>query len=296
MSELTIERPLITHLSHSQVSSFARCGEAYRLTRIAGVREFPAYWSIGGNAVHTAIEHFERQRFEGETPNQAELVELFRDDLQKRYVKEGSNWLDGQGLIDPSVWRAAGRGKEDLSWWKENGSAMIESYCQWRPLQPYEILEMPDGSPAIEVPFIVTFPETELYRAVEIHGFIDAVIAFNTGVIGLRDYKSGSRKPDSTSQLGLYAHALEQTIGIRPTFGDYLLTRKMVVTEPDLLNEWTSDVLHASYDGVLRGREAGAFVPNVGQFCGTCGVKQFCRAKGNPKDVARFVTAGLVRS
>lgn len=47
------------HVSYSQFNDWLRCGKAYELKRIIGVQEFPAWWSIAGNAVHKATERFD---------------------------------------------------------------------------------------------------------------------------------------------------------------------------------------------------------------------------------------------
>ena len=44
------------HASYSSISSYQQCGEKYRLTKIMGYAEQPAWWSAGGSAVHTATE------------------------------------------------------------------------------------------------------------------------------------------------------------------------------------------------------------------------------------------------
>jgi hypothetical protein len=44
------------HYSHSQVSSWLRCGKAYELERIVRVPRAPAVYLVTGNALHSAIE------------------------------------------------------------------------------------------------------------------------------------------------------------------------------------------------------------------------------------------------
>lgn len=52
------------HISYSQFNEYVSCSERYRLTRIVGVAEGPAYWFIGGTAVHSATEAIDRHLFE----------------------------------------------------------------------------------------------------------------------------------------------------------------------------------------------------------------------------------------
>jgi hypothetical protein len=55
--------PPAGHTSHSQLSSFLRCGKAYELQRIIGVPESAAMWLIGGSAFHEASENNDRRRY-----------------------------------------------------------------------------------------------------------------------------------------------------------------------------------------------------------------------------------------
>lgn len=49
-----------THLSYSQLSDWLRCGKRYQLARILGLPETPAWWNVGGHAVHSATEAYDR--------------------------------------------------------------------------------------------------------------------------------------------------------------------------------------------------------------------------------------------
>lgn len=44
------------HVSYSSLSTYLDCGWMYILTRAVKVPEKPAWWFIGGNAVHEATE------------------------------------------------------------------------------------------------------------------------------------------------------------------------------------------------------------------------------------------------
>jgi len=54
----------MSHVSYSQYNEFVYCGEKFRLTRLVGVKELPAYWFFGGTAVHTATEAIDHKLFE----------------------------------------------------------------------------------------------------------------------------------------------------------------------------------------------------------------------------------------
>jgi hypothetical protein len=52
-----------THLSYSALSDYLRCGKLYQLKRLIGLPERPAWWNLGGHAVHSATEAFDRQMY-----------------------------------------------------------------------------------------------------------------------------------------------------------------------------------------------------------------------------------------
>lgn len=49
-----------SYISYSQFSTWLDCGEKYRLTRVVQVEEDPAWFLIGGRAVHVATETIDR--------------------------------------------------------------------------------------------------------------------------------------------------------------------------------------------------------------------------------------------
>jgi hypothetical protein len=49
------------YLSHSQLTSWLQCGEKYRLTKIVGVQEDPAWYFVGGTSVHSAADAIDHQ-------------------------------------------------------------------------------------------------------------------------------------------------------------------------------------------------------------------------------------------
>jgi hypothetical protein len=50
----------MSYLSYSQVDTLLGCGEKYRLTRIVGIEEDPAWYFIAGSAIHTATETIDK--------------------------------------------------------------------------------------------------------------------------------------------------------------------------------------------------------------------------------------------
>lgn len=52
---------LPAHLSYSALTDYLKCGKQYQLSRILGLPERPAWWNIGGHAVHAATEAWDRR-------------------------------------------------------------------------------------------------------------------------------------------------------------------------------------------------------------------------------------------
>lgn len=53
-------------ISFSALTSWLRCGKAYQLERILGIEGVPAWYFVGGGAVHTVTEEYDRHLFESE--------------------------------------------------------------------------------------------------------------------------------------------------------------------------------------------------------------------------------------
>lgn len=59
MAEIT--RSLLPpHFSYSGLGEWLKCGKSYQLSRVLGLPEKPAWWNIGGHAVHSATEAHDR--------------------------------------------------------------------------------------------------------------------------------------------------------------------------------------------------------------------------------------------
>lgn len=55
--------PAPAHLSYSALNDWLGCGKLFQLKRLLGLPERPAWWNIGGHAVHAASEAYDRALF-----------------------------------------------------------------------------------------------------------------------------------------------------------------------------------------------------------------------------------------
>ena len=279
----------LTHRSVSQVSSFAQCGEAYRLSRVAQVPSKPAAWFYHGTAYHFAIEEYENS---GRKLSLEALNSLFTDLYREEVAKAKERWPD------EGDWLTGGRKKgfQDVEDREVIGLWQVADYVtfaeatkdQWR------ILPMGDGKIATEVRF-----DTVL-GGVNVMGFIDQIRQYRDGSLAVGDLKTGSSTPGSSMQLGVYAHVTEEQTGTRPEVGVFIKAGRPATARtpekptkdiPHHLEDWTPELLGAMFKDMDRAEKLGLFLPNPQDGCErTCTVSEHCRIKGYGPGRAEFAT------
>jgi hypothetical protein len=266
------------YLSYSALQSWLDCGERFRLERVLDAPQSKAWWFIGGDAVHKATEDCD---IDGITdPDEARTY--FRTIWQNSLSQ-----LDEDG-VDFTTIKAGGRkttanpDKENHEWWEVNGPEMVVNWCAWREARFAEgwrwLTDQPSGS--IEIPVEIAFDD------VQVKGYIDRVMVNPNAEVAVVDLKSGSRQPESSLQLGIYALGMSEQHGITPSLGAYYMTRKGDITQPTSLLHYTRDLVGGWFSSAKRGIEAEVFIPNVTGFCNSCSVAQYCTAVGgNPANI-----------
>lgn len=264
----------MAHLSYSQVDTLLSCGEKYRLTRIVGVAEDPAWWFIGGSAVHHASELYDL----GQTDATAD--ELWAAGLahEMKDVPEGANI------------RSAGRASkewpngEDGPWWEANGPKLVQSWIDWRAQNPNLLVaELPGGVPGVEVAVGALTVD-----GVALKGYIDRVFTDReTGDMLIVDLKTGRYAPPSSLQMDFYRYALNQTLGIDARFGGFWMARTGVISKIHDLWRSIDDIS----DMLRKARmiiDNELFIPHLTSMCNSCGVKQHCTAYTPPAEPIPF--------
>jgi putative RecB family exonuclease len=260
VTEEVLIRP---HRSVSQYTSFTKCGEMYRLEKVAKSPQLPAAWLYQGTAFHHASEYYEQGWVTAD-----EAVKLF----YTYYDEEVRKALE----LEPNIrkWLTGGstRGEVDIANRRERGAQQLVDYIQFLQANRVKNLEIYPGEFAIELPF-----ELKL-GTVRVVGFIDRVLEDGRP----RDLKTGSKQPDTAFQLGVYGLAVEQELGIRPAFGDFYMAKnggKLLPPEP--LHMWTRERLTAYFQRIDTSIADGNFVPNPSDFCRICSVSPYCSIKGS---------------
>jgi hypothetical protein len=192
--------------------------------------------------------------------------------------------------LPTSEWLKAGRvskvwpNREDEEWWLASLPVQIENYITWRVQHPeWTIWEAPGlwVDPAYQG---IELPVSFDVDGIPVVGAIDRVLVINDQ-LHIMDLKSGSREPEGSLQLAMYATALEAMYGIRPEWGSYYMSRKGALTEPKYLGNWGTEQVHEAVRQYRRGVAAEVFIPHESNLCNGCRVNQWCTVRGG-KDAA----------
>lgn len=191
----------------------------------------------------------------------------------------------------------------------------VQRYLTQYPAEAYEIAKLPDGSPAIEMPFAMPIGtiQTTLWGPVTVMwtGKMDKVYR-SRGNLGLQDHKTTSMMGPSyfsefeiAHQMYGYANAVEyvfkepcheiliNALGCRkPTVkgkGEkFEFARHIIPINRDLLDEWFTDSL-ALVSDFLSHCERGYF-PKATKWCvakyGACQYRQVCSLSPENRDLA----------
>lgn len=257
------------HLSYSSYSTALECLKKFQLSRIQRAPSIPAWWFVGGSAVHAATEHYDRMAV----------------NAQERAFRLGSVWevLFGKEIEevkkaepDEKKWRS---GKERYKEWNEIGPQLVQAYIDWRRRVPYQIWTTPDGEPAIELDVSGHLPGCDM----EIKAYIDRVFVDPVlNSMPVVDIKSGKTKPDSALQFGVYRALLEAKYGIQPEIGAAWMAREGGLGKPWSLAKYTPEYTGRQLGKLEQIVKAGAFTPHVGGHCWGCDVKDACYAYDGP--------------
>jgi hypothetical protein len=309
-------------LSYSSLSSYAECGERWRLERGYHLDDSTWWATVAGSAIHEVTEFYDLDMLGVDVADkfphlmlveamvdqdrsveaeQVILIERYSDlwievafevTLDKKVASEaerGTTEIKASGKQLKSVGKTGGPNKKDRDWWLDEGPKILQGYIDWRKLTKWKIPVMPDGQYGVEVRVPVDFAGRPQL------GFIDRVFELPDGRLVIVDIKTG-KEPVSKLQLGTYAVALLKLFGVQVDFGTYWMggTRDIVAPFKDV-TEYTEDYIDHQFEMAWRGIEAGVFLPNVTSMCSGCGVREFCRAVGGKKSVTIPIESVLVR-
>lgn len=267
--EIQPDPPKTHRRSASQLESYLRCPEGYRLEKVVKAPQYPAAWLTQGIAFHEAIEKWEGT---GRTFPIEEVQKWF-DDAWDRTLAEQ---LEDEPNV--AVWLTGGRTKPetDIENRFQRGRQQVADYVawalstadEWRVLEPYE------GAYAVEVPFDIWL------NGVRVVGYIDQLIEWRSGLVTVRDLKTGTKLPYSPRQLGIYRIATDEVMGIDIQWGDFFMSKNCAPTKPYDLSRYTRDRVGRWFKNLDQSVMEGRFTPNPGDHCRICAVERFCDING----------------
>ncbi|MGI5245446.1 PD-(D/E)XK nuclease family protein [Dactylosporangium sp. CA-139066] len=259
--------------SVSQFGTYARCSEAFRIEKVEKVKGRPAAWIAGGIGFHEAVDQWETSGRTIDIVNAFEVAYWQEIGRLKEQEPDISRWLR------PPRWKP----ETDIDGRYAKGKEQVAAYRAHALEAPWRLAELPDGSPATEVPF-----EFRLSETLGLRGSIDAILRWSDGSMRVRDYKTGSKLP-GLLQLGVYKLAALAALGFDINHGDYWMSKKGDINGPHDLSRYTLGYVSELMHRLDRGITAGVFLPNVGDACGTCSVADYCSEVGSffsPQDLS----------
>lgn len=247
------------HVSHSAINNYLRCGKAYELGKL-GVKESPAWWLLGGSAVHTATEWIDKGEWD-EAPEYAFYL-AFQQEIDRTL----------EVYPDQGMWRKAGYGARAQGYehWMSQGPRYVKQWAE--RVQTWKWVEL-DVS-------------TLLPSGIKVKAYIDRVSQIGK-LYEIVDLKTGSTRPDSDQQLGIYAALLQDRVGPDALVqGFNYMFKDDEFYEMDV-SKWTLETVDQIAQEWLHGIQSSVFLPSRGKQCGTCGVREACYLESGDSNVTR---------
>lgn len=111
---------------------------------------------------------------------------------------------------------------------------------------------------------------------------MDTVLEWPDGALTIRDLKTGKLKTDNR-QLGIYRVALLKIFDVDIDWGEYFYTKKDLSRSGGYvdLSRYTEDYVGSMLRDLDKAITEEVFLPNPGEHCQMCGVREHCREMGN---------------
>lgn len=259
------------YLSHSALSQYLRCSEQYRLERVEKIPTPPAWYFIGGRAVHLATQWMDERN---EYPySEDQLAYLWSQAYDKEIGESFEEWPEDEEWL-----RVGRRGQEQgYLYWDMKGLLCVKAWQEWR-MSPEGSLELVGIEREIELP---------LPSGITLKGYIDRIFADTDGEsVHVLDLKTSTKRPASPLQLGFYKVGLElgfaKEFGV-PHFDGFVKSGSYWMAKdakafPQKIKHFTVDVIDRYAQKFFKGVQGDVFLPNLGDACFFCAVKDHCFA------------------
>lgn len=259
-------------VSHSAIDQYLKCSWQYRLQRVDKVAVAPAWFFMGGTAVHAATALMDQRDEYPYSDDQLEYIwsESFNAEIAKAY-EEWPNDRDWRTVGRPSkLWPEGQR----YRYWNDRGLAAIKAWQKWR-------LEHKDRLSVIGIEVSV---EYTLPSGIQVKGFIDRVMwDKETNNLFVLDIKTGTKRPQSPVQLAIYRQGLMQIsqdlpgVNVSPEAAWWMAKDGEMFPVP--VAHLGPDQLDIYAKNYMTGVENEVFIPNISDACFFCPFTKQCFAR-----------------
>jgi hypothetical protein len=259
--------------SISSLKTYRLCGRQWEEIRFNKISRQPAAWLPQGTAFHAGYEAWEKSR---RTLTFSDVFTLYHESFDSELAKYEAEYPD------KSQWLTMGRTKidNDIKNRRERGYEQLEKYmirCQ-KEEKDWGVYELPDGEPALEVPFAVYLTPTILVK-----GYIDLIVEWKrNGMISVRDLKTGNRE-ETALQLGMYAVAANELFGEEITWGDYYYAKDDTYSPLIHLERLDKEYFIREFEMMEAGIDNRIFLTNPGGHCALCPAQNICPEYGSAR-------------
>lgn len=273
----TITRP--GHLSNSQFTKFADCGEAWRLKYLTDAPRQPQGGLMAGIAVHDTIEHAYREGWHLDPyDHQDDIVTFFSDTIQGKVTEAHE---DATAII-----RWAGRKSkawpmgEDLDWWLQNGPVMLQRWADvvLHDAEVGNVIWSTGDDPVAGIELALTVPIPGL--DIPVTGRIDELLIDANGQPFVRDWTTGKPGGKTPFQGGLYSWCLKEADGfgmeVERVEYAYLRGADLDIVLQAFDPRPFQDAAIQNFVMMDAAVNAGAFMLRPSSFCAGCEVKASC--------------------
>lgn len=260
------------HISYSQIFTYLTCSLKYRFRYV--LKKAPERIGVSlpfGTAMHRALEFYYRAFGDGRIAKLSILQELFEEDLTSALDEKQDLIVYGKVMADKDSAIVTGR-------------AMLKAFYESIDLTGWWFVD-------VELPLAARlFTEDGKPTDYELVGFVDLVMRDPQGDLVVIDHKTAARAKvqadvDADLQMSVYAYLLAANRYIFPTATvqcRYDVLRKLKTPKLEHYHTTRSAAdrkrLVKIAVQVLRGIEAGVFVPNRSWMCTDCEYGQACKS------------------
>ncbi len=250
--------------SISQLKTYTKCGEQFRLERIERKQlpKRPAAWTIMGIAVHETIMEWEKS---GRTLVVADYYAHSFDELTKAAWEEQP---------DVKLWFLPPNSKDvvkSVKAYRERGFEQLVDYVEMAEAASWEALHL-------EREFELKLGD------VTVRGAVDRILYYpGSEEYVIEDLKTGSPKNEADfRQLAFYAFVAQFLWNIPVKSGRYWFTK---LNRPSEEYKFKDEILTYSYRSKVYQHlnmaiERELFFPNPGEGCNLCAVRPWCSTQG----------------